>query len=41
MIYSVSAIYQSDSVIYIYYLFRFFSMIGYYTILKAVPCAVE
>ena len=36
MIYTVSGVQQSDSVLYIYI---FFSIIGYYNILSIVPCA--
>ena len=41
----VSGAQQSDSVIlniYIYiYMFRFFSLVGYYKILTIVPCAIQ
>ena len=40
----VSGVQQSDSVIHIgvyIYIFRFFSIIGYYKILNIVPCAVQ
>ena len=42
----VSGIQQSDSVIRIYikiciFFFRFFSIIGYYKILRIVPCAIQ
>ena len=41
LIYNVSHVHQSDSVIYIYILFfRFFAIIGYYKILNIVPCAL-
>ena len=46
LIYSVSGVQQSDSVIYIYmcvyvFLFRFFSITAYYKILNIVPCAIQ
>ena len=38
----ISAVQQSDSVVYAYIsFFRFFSLIGYYKILSIVPCAIQ
>ena len=37
----VSGVWQSDSVIHIYILFRFFFIIGYYKILNIVSCAIQ
>ena len=44
LIYNVvlfSGLQKSDSVIYIYKMSQFFSIIGYNTILNIVPCAVQ
>ena len=44
MIYNVvlvSRVQQSDSVIHISFLFRFFSHIGYFIVLSRVPCAIR
>ena len=40
----VSGVWHSDSVIYTFifiYIFRFFSIIGYYKILSRVTCAIQ
>ena len=37
----VSAVQQSESVLYVYIVFRLSSIIGYYKILNIVPCAVQ
>ena len=38
----ISAVQHSDSIIHTYtFLFRFFSCIGYYKILRIVPCAIQ
>ena len=36
----VSGVHQNDSVIYIY-IFRLFSIIGYYNVLNIVPCVIQ
>ena len=37
----VSAVQHSDSVIHVYMLFIFFSIMVYYRILHIVPCAIQ